>query len=176
VPRLEELSGELLVALQKIHGDKLYRAEFGTFEDYCRDRLSRTDRRVRQLFDALKVWNLVPEIENERQARELTEFLDEPETARAIYAEAKSQADVEGTKLTSKTIHKAKEKVTGRKPKPRSRAQVVTQEAGEHRLREASWALLEAWQPADRLRGRRGALAGLRGRVRGAREGAARPA
>ena len=64
-------------ALIAIRDGKLYRADFKTFEDYCRKRWNFTDRRARQLIEATEVAEEIGTsgsglvIENERQARAL---------------------------------------------------------------------------------------------------------
>lgn len=46
---------EVGTALLAIRDKRLYRAEFGTFEDYCRDRWGFNDRRASQLIQAASV-------------------------------------------------------------------------------------------------------------------------
>lgn len=66
-------------ALLKIRDGRLYRADFGTFEDYCRERWSFSARRAGQLIEAAAIGTIVP-VENEGQARELAR-VPEPERA-----------------------------------------------------------------------------------------------
>ena len=61
---------------------KLYRAEFGTFEDYCKERWGIAKRTAYQLMDAAEVVSTMvdkgmPAPTNERQARPLSRL--EPE-------------------------------------------------------------------------------------------------
>jgi hypothetical protein len=63
-------------ALAEIRDDRLYRAEHGTFEDYCRERWGFSDSRARQMIAAAQtVTNVtvagLPAPANEGQAREL---------------------------------------------------------------------------------------------------------
>lgn len=57
-------------ALLEIRDTRLYRANYGTFEDYCRTRWGFTARRAGQLIEAAAIGTIVP-IHNEGQAREL---------------------------------------------------------------------------------------------------------
>jgi hypothetical protein len=71
---------EVGFALARIRDSKLYRAEFGTFEDYCSARWDMSARRARQLWDAAEVigqlrsqkFSALPM--NESQTRPLTEL------------------------------------------------------------------------------------------------------
>lgn len=63
-------------ALLTIRDERLYRADYATFEDYCEERWGLTRRRAYQLMDAAgavstMVHTGLPAPENERQAREL---------------------------------------------------------------------------------------------------------
>lgn len=71
-------------ALLAIRDGKLYRQEWGTFEDYCRERWQMTDRYARNLMTAaevvsnLKTGTTVPVLpDSERQARPLTSLAPE---------------------------------------------------------------------------------------------------
>ena len=66
-------------ALLEIRDSRLYRAQFGTFEDYCRERWGFTDRRARMLMSAaetvanIQTGTIVPFLPaTESQARPLT--------------------------------------------------------------------------------------------------------
>ena len=66
-------------ALIEIRDSRLYRADYGTFEDYCRERWGFTDRRARQLMTATEIvtniqtGTAVPVLpQTERQARGLS--------------------------------------------------------------------------------------------------------
>jgi hypothetical protein len=62
---------EVGMALAAIQQNRLYRAQFDTFEEYCADRWGFTGRRGRQLIEAAEIGTMVP-IENEGQARALS--------------------------------------------------------------------------------------------------------
>jgi len=62
---------EVGAALLEIRGHRLYRETHATFEDYCRERWSFTDRRARYLMEAAEIGTMVPNVGNERQARAL---------------------------------------------------------------------------------------------------------
>lgn len=96
---------EVGMALFAIRERKLYRTTHGTFEAYCLDRWSFTDRRARQLIDAAEIGTVVP-VQNEAQARALAPLADEPEAMQAAWAEA-SEA-TEG-KPTAEAIRQAVE-------------------------------------------------------------------
>ncbi|MEU4823116.1 hypothetical protein AB0H37_14695 [Actinomadura sp. NPDC023710] len=72
-------------ALLRIRDGRLYRADFGTFEEYCRERWGFSDSRARQLIGAAQTVTTVtvaglPAPANEGQARALT-AVPEPERA-----------------------------------------------------------------------------------------------
>lgn len=77
--------GEALTAVRE---NRLYRAEFLTFEAYAEARWSLSGRRINQLINASLVGTIVPEIKNEAQARELASLLDNPDQIRSAYDEA----------------------------------------------------------------------------------------
>lgn len=65
------------LALMEIRDSRLYRRDYGTFEDYCRERWNFTDRRARMLVASAEVigniGTVVPLLpSNERQIRPLT--------------------------------------------------------------------------------------------------------
>lgn len=83
-------------ALLIIRDRRLYRAEYGTFEDYCRERWSLERRRAYQLMDAAQVVQNVnhgSQIEppqSERQARPLSQL--EPEQQREAWAQVVAES------------------------------------------------------------------------------------
>lgn len=79
-------------ALMQIRDERLYRAEFGTFEDYCQERWGMTRRRANQLVEAATLGTMVP-IENERQARALAPVAADPVEVRETFAEAERRGD-----------------------------------------------------------------------------------
>lgn len=78
------------VALTEIREQRLYRDTHGTFEDYCIDRWTMTDRHARRLMQAAEVLELTGPMgpTNERQARELAPLLDEPGLLNEAWEEA----------------------------------------------------------------------------------------
>src|ERR1044072_7387499 len=101
---------EVGMALGAIQQNRLYRAQFDTFEEYCAARWGFTGRRGRQLIEAAAVGTIVP-VENEGQARALAAV---PEAERGeVLAEARERT---GGKTTAKAITEvAKERA---EPKP----------------------------------------------------------
>ncbi len=84
---------EVGLALMEIRDGRLYRAEFGTFEEYCQERWGWTDRRARMLISAagvmdnLKTGTTVPVLPaNEAQVRPLATL--PPDLQRAAWREA----------------------------------------------------------------------------------------
>lgn len=76
-------------ALLEIRETRLYRINYLTFETYCRERWNWGHSRVNQLMDAAEISTVV-EVQNERQARELTPLRDEPEKIKQVWEQAKS--------------------------------------------------------------------------------------
>lgn len=88
-------------ALLSVRDNRLYRAEFATFEDYCNERWQLSGRRINHIIAAsqvaevvstVAVGTMVPEI-NERQARELAPLLETPDEMRAAFTEAIARSD-----------------------------------------------------------------------------------
>lgn len=77
-------------ALFKIRDKRLYREEYSTWEDYCRDECGKSKTHINRLIDSSSVvQNLTPigvKISTESQARELTKF--EPERQRQVWQAA----------------------------------------------------------------------------------------
>ena len=89
---------EVGMALAAIQQNRLYRAQYDTFEEYCAERWGFTGRRGRQLIEAAAIGTIVP-IDNEGQARELAKV---PDAERAeVLAEARERT---GGKPTAKAI------------------------------------------------------------------------
>lgn len=108
---------EVGTALLEIRDARLYRSEFGTFEDYCRERWNFTGRRAHQLIASAEV---VRELETgtivhlpttESQARELVGL--PAETAAAVMTAA---VDATDGKPTAAAIREAREEIA---PKPK---------------------------------------------------------
>lgn len=87
---------EVGIALADIRDRKLYRADYGTFEDYAEKRWQMSRPRAYQLIEAAAVVSTTVDIglpapENERQARELGR-IPEPERAK-VWAETVERTD-----------------------------------------------------------------------------------
>jgi site-specific DNA-methyltransferase (adenine-specific) len=111
-------------ALLKIRDGRLYRAEFSTFEDYCRERWGFSDSRARQLIGAAQtVTNVtaagLPAPANEGQARALT-AIPEPERAE-VWRETVERT---GGRPTAAAIRETYR----RDPEPEPEAAVATDE------------------------------------------------
>lgn len=84
-------------ALANIRDNRLYRAGFATFEEYCRSRwgLERASayRAIQSAEVAAILSPMGAEINNERQARELAPLLESPNEMRAAFTEAIARSD-----------------------------------------------------------------------------------
>ena len=105
---------EVGAALMRIRDERLYVDEYGTFEDYCRERWGFSRSRAHRLIEAaeiteavLPIGNIAPA--NEGQARELTGL--DPETAAEVM-----EAAAESGPVTAAGIRDARAKVTGQQP------------------------------------------------------------
>lgn len=94
-------------ALAKVRDLRLYRDEYGTFEEYAEKKWSLTDRRLRQIIDASKVTRSLPTgtivPASEGQARELSGLA--PDRAADVMRKAH---DDTGGKVTAKAIKEAR--------------------------------------------------------------------
>lgn len=79
-------------ALLKIRDQRLYRADFPDFQSYCRERWQIGRSHAYRLIEAAEVAQTVPEVETERQARELAKF--EKEIQAEVFQIAKATAPV----------------------------------------------------------------------------------
>lgn len=97
----DNLEGAFAVglALAEIKGAKLYRAEFDSFEDFCRERFSLARAHAYRLIESaeIKMSPVGDKIQNERQARAISAV---PESER----EAVMQRVVESGPVTAKAI------------------------------------------------------------------------
>ena len=98
-------------ALLEIRDSRLYRRDFSTFEDYCRDRWGMVRRHANRLIAAAEVvenlgpiWSQI----SESQARTLTRL--EPETQRTVWAEAVASAP--NGKVTAAHVSATVERMT----------------------------------------------------------------
>jgi hypothetical protein len=95
-------------AIREIRDERLYRDEYDTFENYCRERWGWSRVHAHRHIDAANTSEVLPmgnTPKNERQARELAPLAKEdPEAARALWAELFEEY---GEKLTAKNIKQA---------------------------------------------------------------------
>ena len=79
-------------ALREIREARLYRVLYGTFEVYCQERWAMRQQNADRLIRAAAVVEVVNPMGltnvNERQARELTPLLDQPEKLQRAWEEA----------------------------------------------------------------------------------------
>lgn len=84
-------------ALISVRENRLYRAEYATFEDYCRDRWQLERATAYRAIQSAQVASILSpmgeEIKNERQARELAPLLETPAEMRAAFTEAIARSD-----------------------------------------------------------------------------------
>lgn len=80
-------------ALLSIRENRLYRAEFATFDEYASAKWGLSGRRINQLISGAQVGTIVPEIQNEAQARALAPMLEDPDEMRAVYEEAADRSE-----------------------------------------------------------------------------------
>lgn len=118
---------EVGTALLEIRDTRLYRSEFGTFEDYCQQRWNMGRRRAYQLIEAADVVQHVAQIEgaplpmNSRQAAELVGL--PAETAAAVMTAA---AEATEGKVTAAAIREAREDIAPRHVITETRTTVET--------------------------------------------------
>lgn len=104
-------------ALLEIRNSRLYRAEFATFEEYCRSRWGLSRTHVNRTIVAAELSGMAAvgaKPTSERQARELAPLRKDPSQVAAAMREASA-----GGKPTAEKVRKAVEK---RVPKPASAA------------------------------------------------------
>jgi len=63
--------------LMVIRDEKLWKQNYKSFEDYCNDRWSKGSNWARKMIKAVEVKEVVPDVENEWQARQLVDLPDE---------------------------------------------------------------------------------------------------
>jgi hypothetical protein len=110
-------------ALAEIRDSRLYRQDFSTFEDYCKERWGWSASRARYLIGSVaaveemeSVTNVTPEeteeklppVQNEAQARELAKIKD-PVKRAEVWGKANVIATELGTAVTAKLVQEAVE-------------------------------------------------------------------
>jgi hypothetical protein len=119
-------------ALMTIRNNRLYRAEFGTFEDYCDERWQFSSTHAYRLIDAAAVVELISspmgeEINiSERATRELAPLLDDPEELKAIYEDAVEQTGGAPSAAAIKQARKKRES-----PEPVNQPESTVSEPGQ---------------------------------------------
>jgi hypothetical protein len=131
-------------ALAEIRDRRLYRANYRTFEDYCRRRWSFTRQRAHQLIEAAAVVEDVSTVvdvlpANEAQARELTALKD-PEERQEAWREATSGS--KGKPVTAAAVknavadvRRAKRRTPGEREPPGA---VITSKAAQEEVEGVS--------------------------------------
>jgi len=119
---------EVGTALATIRDNRLYRAEFGTFEAYCQARWGFSDRRARQIMDAAQIGTIVP-VENEGQARELAR-VPEPERAQ-VWRETVERTN---GKVTAAAIRETYAQTPATQPEPEPEASTSAGLGHDHLL------------------------------------------
>jgi len=109
---------EVGTALADIRDRKLYRLNFDTFEDYCRERWGWERRHAYRMIEAAEITEMCPtgHIQSERQARELVPLKHDPEAIKAVVGAVVENAKATGATVTSQDIKKAVQERTGRVP------------------------------------------------------------
>lgn len=105
---IERGANEVAKALAAIRDERLYRADYSTFEAYCRERWGMTRQHANRQIVAAEVAAALEPIGStipESQARELADLRDNPEQLRAVYQQAH---DATGGSVTAAAIRSAK--------------------------------------------------------------------
>jgi hypothetical protein len=126
---------EVAAVLAEVRDKKLYRGQYATYEQYCRERFQRSRRHINRMIEGAAVVAILgprgPTVENERVARAIAPLAKaDPERARevleavpvgssashiaAVAEEAQAQPDVPAT-----TIAQTVAKKPARKPTPK---------------------------------------------------------
>ena len=98
-------------ALKEIHDEQLYKADYSSFEDYCKERWNWSKQRAYQLISAAEVAKnvstIVDTLPNEGQLREVAKAGD-ADLQRAAYGVAQTIAEQnKAGKVTAKDVKKA---------------------------------------------------------------------
>jgi len=98
-------------ALIEIRDQRLYRATHTSFEDYCLERWGFRRAHAHRLIQSVEVLEALSPMGDspvsERQARELTPLLREPERMRAAWSQAREHASRSGSPLTARLVRAA---------------------------------------------------------------------
>lgn len=97
-------------ALSEIRDDKLYRAKFDTFEDYCKVRWGMSRIHAHRMMESAEVMELLPignKPTTESQARELVPLKDKPDLLRSVVAEVAANSKRTGQPITATVMREA---------------------------------------------------------------------
>jgi hypothetical protein len=144
-------------ALLAIRDARLYREQYKTFGEYCREKWGFERRQAYRLMDAATVVENVsrgthcPPLQSERQARPLARLApaDQPEAWKA----ANDKAETEGRKVTAADVEKEVEKRTAPEPKSKGVGLKYASEAinammkipPKDGLRADAWRMVRTW-------------------------------
>jgi phage N-6-adenine-methyltransferase len=98
-------------ALLEIRDRRLYRVAYPSFEEYCRERWGFRRAHAHRLVQSAKVIRALSPAgdspTSERQARELTPLLTDPEQLREAWVDARERAEQSGSPLTASRVRDA---------------------------------------------------------------------
>ena len=107
---------EVGTALQTIRDGRLYREQYATFDEYCRERWNMSRIHAHRTIEAAEVAGMLPvgnTITSERQARELAPLNDDPTAMTKAVEQAEVKAKSEGRKVTSTDLKQSVASVRG---------------------------------------------------------------
>jgi hypothetical protein len=120
IQRGKETFVEVGTALSEIRNSRIYRQQFGTFEEYCKERWHFSKTQCNRLIDAAEVVaNLTPmgvTPESERQARPLAKL--SPEQQPAAWEKAREIAKEEGKPVAARHVEAAVVEVMPKEEEP----------------------------------------------------------
>jgi hypothetical protein len=108
---------EVGTALMNVRDNRLYRAGFATFEDYCSERWTLSIPYANQLINAARVVETITDAvaseihipATESQARELAPLLDDPEELREVWDEAVERGNGAPTAAVIRAVREERE-------------------------------------------------------------------
>lgn len=143
-------------ALAQVRDSRLYRAEYGTFEDYCRERWGLSRKRSYDLMAASSTVKALspngdnPIPENEGQARALAPLRDDPDAMRDAAIRAAALAAAEGVPVVARHYSAAvAEILEEREPAPATPDDTPSVEGGDDAAGSESVADPAASTPDD---------------------------
>ena len=102
--RIERNVADVGAALAEIRDQRLYRAQYGTFEDYCQTRWGWGANYARKMITASEVQAQIGTIVPEGVTRELVPLRKEPERLQAAWQEAQERAEPTGKPPTAAIV------------------------------------------------------------------------